>query len=133
MEVAPLFGSGSCGTETLRKYKSYASSLRGRVPASPWSVAAPSAGTSPWRTFDVICPRIEIMSSAPTFNVSRHRVRLFSTSTASSVICSWSPSFRKWPVTMSVTCISRPACCRSRFAAMYLLVVAKGRMDKERT
>ena len=54
---------------------------------------APSAGTSPWRTFVVISLRMAIMFGAATVIVSRQRVRLFATSTASRVIWSWSPSF----------------------------------------
>ena len=37
------------------------------------------------------------------------------------------------PVMMEVTPISRPACCKSRLGPLYLLVVAKGRMENDGT
>src|ERR1700737_4352492 len=83
--IASLLGTTSRETAMLRKYKSYASSLLGRVAASPEADDPPSAGTSPCRTLVVICSRMAILSDAATATVSRQTLRLFATSTASSV------------------------------------------------
>ncbi len=93
----------------------------------------PSTGTRPCRTLDVICSRIAILSGAATLMVSRQTLRLFATSTASSVTSNWLPSVKKCPVTMEVTPISRPACCKSKFGPLYLLVVANGRIENDGT
>jgi len=67
---------------------------------------APSAGTSPCRTFAVISPRIAIISGAATVIVSRQMVRLFSTSIASSVDLQLASLLQIVPVTTSVTCMA---------------------------
>src|ERR1019366_1578946 len=92
--IASLLGPASCETAMLRKYKSYASSFLGRVPPSPEAGDPPSVGTRPCRTLDVICSRIAILSEAATLIESRQTLRLFATSTASSVTSNWLPSVR---------------------------------------